>query len=93
MLVRNFSAHPAALLGVPGGTLAPGSPADITGLYLQRPWTVDPKKFVSKGHVTPFAGMTFAVRPAMTVVAGSVIMRDGEMKAGRATRADSKVHS
>jgi len=44
---------------------------------LQRPWTVDPQRFVSKGHVTPFAGMTFAVKPALTVVGGVVVMRDG----------------
>ena len=77
ILIKNFSSNPAALLGVPGGSLEPGSPADITGLYLQRPWTVDPQRFVSKGHVTPFAGMTFAVRPALTVVGGVVLMRDG----------------
>ena len=72
-LIANFSAHPAALLGVRGGTLAPGSPADITGLYLDRPWTVDPAHFVSKGRTTPFAGRTFAVRPALTVVGGRVV--------------------
>jgi len=72
-LVSNFSQNPAALLGVPGGTLAPGSPADITGLYLERPWTVDPSTFKSKGLTTPFEGRTFAVRPAMTVVGGVVV--------------------
>ena len=56
-----------------GGTLKVGSPADITGLYLDRPWTVDPAAFRSKGRVTPFAGRTFAVRPALAVVAGVVI--------------------
>ncbi len=75
-MVANFSTNPAALLGVRGGTLAPGSPADITGLYLQRPWEVEPERFHSKGRVTPFAGMTFAVKPALTVVSGHVIMRE-----------------
>lgn len=81
VMVANFSTNPAALLHVPGGTLAPGSPADITGLYLQRPWTVEPKDFRSKGRVTPFAGMTFAVKPALVVVGGNVIMRDGDLSA------------
>ncbi len=80
-MIANFSANPAALLGVPGGTLEPGSPADITGLYLQRQWTVEPQHFLSKGKVTPFAGMTFSVKPALTVVGGSVVMRDGEVRA------------
>ena len=72
-IVDNFSKHPAALLGVKGGTLAPGSVADITGLYLDRPWTVDPSTFKSKGRVTPFEGRTFSVRPALTVVGGVVV--------------------
>jgi dihydroorotase len=72
-MIANFSTNVAALLGIAGGTLKVGSPADITGLYLDRPWTVDVKQFRSKGRVTPFEGRTFAVRPALTVVGGSVI--------------------
>jgi dihydroorotase len=74
-LIANYSANPAALLGVAGGSLAPGSPADITGLYLDRPWTVDANTFKSKGRNTPFDGRRFTVRPALTVVAGAVIFR------------------
>jgi dihydroorotase len=76
MMVANFSTNVAALLGVRGGTLAVGAPADITGLFLDRPWTVDPGKFKSKGRVTPFAGRTFKVKPAMTVVGGAILHRD-----------------
>jgi dihydroorotase len=72
-MIANFSTNVAALLGVGGGTLKVGSPADITGLFLDRPWTVDPALFRSKGRVTPFAGRTFAVRPALTVVAGVLV--------------------
>lgn len=75
-MVANFSSNVAALLGVRGGTLAVGAPADITGLYLDRPWTVEPDRFRSKGRVTPFAGRTFKVRPAMTVVGGAILHRD-----------------
>jgi dihydroorotase len=92
-LVANFSTNPARLLGVSGGTLAPGSPADITGLYLQRPWTVDPARFRSKGRVTPFAGMTFEVRPALTVVGGAVLMRDGEIRPDRVPRSLAELSS
>lgn len=79
VMIANFSSNVAEMLSVPGGTLAPGSPADITALYLQRPWTVDPQLFLSKGRVTPFAGITFSVKPAMTVVAGHILMRDGRV--------------
>jgi dihydroorotase len=72
-MIANFSTNVAAMLGVTGGTLKVGSPADITGLYLDRPWTVDPAAFRSEGRVTPFAGRTFAVRPALTAVAGIVV--------------------
>ncbi len=72
-MVANFSTNVAALLGVAGGTLKVGTPADITGLYLDRPWTVDPGAFRSKGRVTPFAGRTFSVRPALAVVGGVVV--------------------
>jgi dihydroorotase len=72
-MIANFSSNVAAMLGVAGGTLKVGSPADITGLYLDRPWTVDVKQFRSKGRVTPFEGRTFAVRPALTVVGGVVV--------------------
>ncbi|MBV8170387.1 MAG: hypothetical protein JO219_00490, partial [Candidatus Eremiobacteraeota bacterium] len=71
----NFSSNVAALLNVRGGTLAVGSPADITGLYLDRPWTVEPEKFRSLGKVTPFAGRTFKVRAALTVVGGAILHR------------------
>ncbi|MBV8282180.1 MAG: dihydroorotase [Candidatus Eremiobacteraeota bacterium] len=76
-MVANFSSNPAALLGVRGGTLAIGAPADITGLYLDRPWTVEPAQFRSLGKVTPFAGRTFKVRPALTVVGGAIAYRIG----------------
>jgi dihydroorotase len=72
-MIENFSTNVAAMLGVAGGTLKVGSPADITGLYLDRPWTVDAAHFRSKGRVTPFDGRTFAVRPALTVVGGAVV--------------------
>lgn len=91
--VANFSTNPAALLGVAGGTLEPGSPADITGLYLQRPWTVEPQRFHSKGRVTPFSGMSFSVKPALTVVAGAVLMRDGELRAERVAQLASRTPS
>jgi dihydroorotase len=76
-MVANFSSNPAALLGVRGGTLAIGAPADITGLHLDRPWTVEPAQFRSLGKVTPFAGRTFKVRPALTIVGGAIAYRLG----------------
>jgi len=51
-----LSLAPASILDVHGGTLAPGSTAD---LILCRPdvgWMVQSKKFASSSRVTPFEG-------------------------------------
>lgn len=69
-LVELLSTGPARVLGVPGGTLAPGNPGDLTLLDLERQVAVDPKTFRSKGRSTPFAGWALAGAPVGTVLAG-----------------------
>jgi dihydroorotase len=72
-LVSLLSTRPARVLDLPGGTLAPGSPADITVLDLGRRVKVDPARFESKGRNTPFGGWTLKGGPALTIVAGTVV--------------------
>ena len=72
-----FSPGPARVLGLPGGTLTPGSPADVTVFAPERRWTVDPARFVSKGRSTPFAGWELTGAPAATIVAGEIVWRAG----------------
>jgi dihydroorotase len=72
-LVSLLSTGPARVLGLPGGSLAPGSPADITVLDLARRVVVDPAKFASKGRNTPFAGWKLTGGPALTIVGGQVV--------------------
>ena len=72
-----FSAGPARAFGLPGGTLAPGSPADVTIFDPARRWTVDPSRFVSLGRSTPFAGWDLVGAPAATIVGGRVVWRRG----------------
>ena len=55
-LVALLSTNPAKILGVPGGTLAVGSPADVTILDLNREVEVAPSSFRSLGRNCPFAG-------------------------------------
>ncbi len=76
-LVRKLSAVPAALLGVPGGTLAEGVPADLCIADLNEKWTVDARKFVSKGHNTPFDGWKLTGRVTDTVAAGKLVYNGG----------------
>jgi dihydroorotase len=72
-----FSAGPAKAFGLPGGTLATGSPADVTLFDPKKTWTVDPARFVSLARNTPFAGWTLTGAPAATVVGGGVVWRRG----------------
>jgi len=75
-LVALLSTNPARVLGLPGGTLAPGSPADVTVLDLARKRPVEPARFESKGRNTPFAGWQLKGWPVMTIVDGRVVWKD-----------------
>ncbi len=72
-LVALFSTNPARLLGLPGGTLTVGAPADLTVLHLHSPWTVDVDRFRSKSRNSPFHGWQLPGRAVMTVVGGKVV--------------------
>jgi len=74
-----FSAGPARAFGLPGGTLAAGSPADLTLFDPERRWKVDPARFVSKSRSTPFAGWDLAGVPVATIVAGTVVWQRVEL--------------
>jgi dihydroorotase len=72
-LVSRLSRDPARLFNLPGGSLAPGAPADVTILDPDARWTIDPTRFRSKSHNTPFTGWTVTGGPWMTIVAGKVV--------------------
>ena len=72
-LVDLLSVAPARILGVRGGSLAPGSPGDVTLIDLDREVEVDPAGFHSKSRNTPFAGWKLRGAPAGTIVGGRVI--------------------
>jgi dihydroorotase len=74
--VALLSTNPARILGVAGGTLATGAPADVT-IFADRPWTVDAARFYSLGKNTPFDGATLPRRALATIVGGALVMRDG----------------
>jgi len=71
-LVARLSRDPARLLGLPGGSLAPGAPADLTILDPAAEWTVDPARFESRSRNTPFGGWTLTGRPWKTIVGGRI---------------------
>jgi dihydroorotase len=72
-LLSRMTRDPARVFGLEAGTLAPGAPADITLIDLEREREVDPDTFVSKGRNTPFAGWKLYGWPVLTMVDGKVV--------------------
>lgn len=72
-LIRLFSTGPAEAFRLPGGSLKPGSPADVTILDLRRRVTVDPATFRSKSRNTPFVGFKLRGAPVATIVGGEIV--------------------
>ncbi len=69
-LVRMMSLSPRRILGLPGGVLAPGEPADLTLVDPEARWQVDPARFRSKSRNTPFAGFRLRGEVVATIVGG-----------------------
>jgi dihydroorotase len=73
-LVELLSTGPARVLGLPGGTLRPGSPADVTLFHPDEEVTIRAAAFRSKSRNTPFDGWKLRGRPAGTIVDGRRIV-------------------
>jgi dihydroorotase len=82
-LVDRMACTPARLFNLPGGSLKPGTAADVTVFDPKTRWKVDASQFLSKGRNTPYDGMTMVGRAACTIVAGSVVYRSGIPVHGR----------
>ncbi|MDH3496661.1 MAG: dihydroorotase [Gemmatimonadota bacterium] len=72
-LLDRMSTVPARVFGLPGGSLAPGQPADIVVFDPAAQWTVDPGRFRSKSRNTPFAGWELRGRVLRTIVGGRLM--------------------
>jgi dihydroorotase len=77
-MVELMSVNPAKILSVPGGSLAPGAPADITILAPELAVTVDKTKLVSKSKNTPYHGWSFKGGVAATIVGGKTVYTNAE---------------
>ncbi len=71
-LVACLTTGPAALLGIPHGTLSPGVAADVTLVDPLEEWTVDAASFRSRSRNTPFDGWKVTGRVVTTIVNGEV---------------------
>ena len=72
-LIELLSVNPARILGVPGGSLAVGQPADVTILAPDLRVTVEAAKLRSRSKNTPFDGWTLRGGTAATIVAGRTV--------------------
>jgi dihydroorotase len=72
-LLRALSTRPAQLLGLPGGTLRAGAPADLIVVDTDVPWVVDPNELKSKCKNTPYDEARMQGRVVRTIVAGRTV--------------------
>jgi dihydroorotase len=72
-LVELMSVNPARILGVAGGSLTAGSPADITILAPELSVTIDRARLRSRSKNTPFHGWTMRGGVAATIVGGRAV--------------------
>jgi dihydroorotase len=72
-LVELLSVNPARILGITGGTLVEGGPADLTILAPDAPVTIRAAALRSKSKNTPFDGWTFRGAVAGTMVGGRFV--------------------
>ncbi len=71
--LKAASTRPAELLGLPGGTLRAGAPADVIVVDVDVPWVLDPVTLKSKCKNTPFDEARMQGRVVRTIVAGRTV--------------------
>jgi dihydroorotase len=74
-LIAKLTTNPARILSIPGGTLRPGTDADVTVIHPSVEWTIQPEKFRSRSRNCPFAGWHVHGRAEMVLVAGEIRYR------------------
>lgn len=79
VIVSKMSYEPAKVYGLAGGRLSVGKSADITVIDPDLEWTVDEKKFYTRGSHSPFVGRKLKGRAVLTMVDGTVVMQDGKV--------------
>ncbi|WP_374764972.1 dihydroorotase [Yunchengibacter salinarum] len=72
-LLDSLTAAPARLLGLPGGHLAPGAPADLVLFDPDKPWRVDRFNMRAGTRNTPFDTLPVQGRVLRTVVNGATV--------------------
>ena len=72
-LIKTMTLNPALLLGLPGGRITPGAPADLIVFDADIPFILDRETLKSKSKNTPFDGHKLQGKVRRTIVAGKTI--------------------
>jgi dihydroorotase len=72
-LLKALSTRPAEILGLPGGSLRTGAPADVVVIDPDMPWILDPTELKSKCKNTPFDEAKMQGRVVRTIVVGRTV--------------------
>ncbi|MCT8973187.1 dihydroorotase [Microbaculum marinisediminis] len=72
-LIDAMSTRPAAILGLEGGSLEMGRPADLVFFDPDEPWIVDAGALSSRSKNTPFEDARMQGRVLRTIVAGRTV--------------------
>ncbi len=81
-VVRLMAEKPSQVFEFAGkGHLTEGEDADLTVIDIHAKFRIDPSKFLSKAKYSPFEGRAVEGKPAKTLVAGQLVMEDGEIVA------------
>ena len=75
-LIRLMSTAPAALLGIPAGTLDSGAAADLVLFDPAERWTVDVNRLHGKSKNAVFKGKELTGKVKLTVCRGSIVYQD-----------------
>ena len=72
-LIKTMTLNPALLLGLPGGRISPGAPADLIIFDADIPFILDREDLRSKSKNTPFDGHKLQGKVRRTIVAGKTV--------------------
>ena len=72
-LLKAMTSNPAKLLGLPGGRIEKGAPADLILVDLGQPWVVDKAEIRARSKNSPFDESKMQGRVLLTMVAGKAV--------------------
>jgi dihydroorotase len=85
LLIAKLTSEPAKIIGDRLGKLSSlrvGATADVTIFDPNLEWTVDAKKFISKGKNTPLDGARLKGRVIATIYQGKIVYKNNSVKLG-----------